>query len=113
MIIHQRESESIRDESRRSFEKRLCKWAVDVYPLECWGQPPEAIAARVREAVDRALSYGIGREPDVAEFVRFSFELGRNFCEDARYSWVRAILRDPSLDGPARAAAIRRRVFPQ
>jgi hypothetical protein len=48
----------------------------------------------IRTGVERALSYGIDREADVARYISIMYTLGHDFDADPRYRWAAEILND-------------------
>ena len=46
----------------------------------------------VRDAIDRARSYGIVEQPHVWRYLNAALALGRDFDTDARYPWAAALL---------------------
>ena len=99
LIIRCLQMEAFSEYTRRDFENRLIMHISEIIPAEAANMPEGGLRDRVRQAVDKALGYGIEAEEDVLLFVDFTFELGQDFEQTPEYDWALNILQDQRLPG--------------
>ena len=109
MIIRSEQTQAFADDERRRFEVEIIEHLKQAYPHFVWRLRGDPLIRYVRDAVDRALAFGIDIKKDISEFVDFTFELGEHFESDPRYAAARQILTDSSMAGSAKVEAIRNR----
>lgn len=79
--------------SRRELEARLATHVTRHFPQSAQPQAPDALQARVAQALDRALEHGFSARDDVFSFVSLAFALGPHFDRDPALPWVTPHLR--------------------
>lgn len=84
---------ALAEETRAAFEHTVAAKLRQFWPDECRGLSDDALNARIRRGIDRALSYGIRSKPDVQRYLNLVFLLGDDF--DADYPWAAAFLQEP------------------
>src|SRR5579884_1741092 len=76
---------------RRGFVGRLAARFAEIWP-ERSARLGGGCREFVEASVERALSYGLEREKDVARFVNLCFVWGRDFENRPEHAWARQIL---------------------
>jgi hypothetical protein len=81
----------------------MARWFRETYPGETAAMDDEVLEAWVRRNVDRAATFGIEMEPDVAQYLLLCLLLG----EDApdRLPWMQKALQNRKLMGQGRVRA--------
>lgn len=83
---------------RRRFEERLLTDLGSRYP-RIVAEAPEVARRRIRDGIDRALSYGLRDEREAAAYVALTFEWGEGFESRPEFGPVAATLRERGVPG--------------
>lgn len=82
------------------FENEMVAYFQKHYPDDARRLGEEGLRKLIRSGVERARSYEMARECDVARFVQFLIALRPDFDTAKDCDWVRAILTDRRLLAP-------------
>jgi hypothetical protein len=97
LVIHAPQMKAFRENILRDVEaEALAQWPAQ--------DRPEAVD--VRQAIARALGYGLRTRRELARFLGVGRKLGVAFDLDATREWAAEILRDPELDGKLKIAFV-------
>ena len=87
------------DHMVRKFEDLMVAHLNKYFPEHCKKLGEDGTRKSVRQAIERAGSYGIVFERDVCVYTDVMFEFGRNFDKNPRLPWASKILNDEVLEG--------------
>ena len=76
---------------RESFIQRMAGHLRRSFPRQCEGLSEESLRARIERGMERAKSYGILKERDVARYLDVGMVFGENF--DTQCDWAAAYLK--------------------
>ena len=87
---------------RKQFEDRLWDHLKTAYSNQIARMAEQEVRNSIRVGTERAGSYGITTERDVARFIDLMYFLSADFDTNAETSWVRLILDDPKIEPAAK-----------
>ena len=87
--------------SVRDYESRMVSHLQRFFPRESESLGREGLLGLIRHGVERASSYGLVAEDDVALYLNLTMALGRDFDRDPGLPWAHATLVDPALPDPS------------
>ena len=91
--------------SHFDMEGNVVRQLRPLLPRQYQALTDEHMRKTVRYGIDRAASYGITSEKDLARYVGLMFAFGLDFDRDKRLPWAAAILKEPTLaDGSVKMA---------
>lgn len=110
VVIRREQIEAFAEAARRRFENEMVDLVHDDWPVRCAelesgkAASSDPVRAEVKEAVVRALKYGMDDEADIEDFVGLCFQRGLRFEEESEE--LAAIMRDDNLPGAAKMALL-------
>lgn len=99
--IYAEQTDAFARASVRDFEARMARHLQRFFPDESRTLGQEGLLELIRHGVQRAESYAIVSEHDVALYLNLTVALGRDFDRDPRLPWARATLVDTPLPDPS------------
>ena len=94
LVIRKEQMEALSKQRLQQFEDRLVQYLTETMPDQCAARGEDQLRQDIRHGIERAVSYDITGERDVAGYVELLVRLGRDFDQRAETSWVQAILSD-------------------
>jgi hypothetical protein len=98
LTLRQKQLDALNAWARAAFETRLAADLRTSLPDDAAPYDDPALRTLVDEAIDRARTYGLTSERDVALFCDLTLVLGPGF--DTARPWAAEILRDPYIIDP-------------
>ena len=87
--------------ARALFEQWVQAHARQFFPDQCRSVAPGDFAVLVRNAIDKAQSYGFLDQADCCRYVDLTLVFGAQFDVDPRFSWAGGILGDLNFENAA------------
>ena len=106
MKIRSQQMSAMEAYSRKQFEDRMIAHLRKEFPEETQEAQDEEVRALVVEQIDKAASYDIVLEDDLAIYIDRAACYGGDW--DSSQDWAKAILNDEKLDGSGKILEIRR-----
>jgi len=82
----------------RDFEDRLVEHLTRTNPERVAKMEESEVRAAIKAGVEKAATYQIFLQTNVAGFVQLQFEEGNDFDVDSAHPWAKPVLTDPELD---------------
>ena len=99
LVIRQEQMQVFRKYMLEGFERRMLDYLAGRFPEVCPPENEKAVRESVRKGIERAKTYGITIEYDVARYVELMFLFSEDFDTSPDTSWAMPILKDPDLGG--------------
>jgi hypothetical protein len=92
--------------AREAFAERLARHVAEVFPTHAAFVQRDAGRRFLNRCIDAALRLGLKDQHSVALYTDLAVALGEGFESDERLRWLRALLHDRQLSGPARLCLV-------
>ena len=93
MLVIRREQMNILSwKMRKAFEDRMVLHLKEFFPDQCEMLGEKETRAAIRYGMERAETYGLGAESDLAKYLNTMFTFGRDFDRDPELPWASAVL---------------------
>lgn len=99
LVIRDEQMQILNDHMLAGFEKRLLGYLTGRFPDVCPPENEESVRESIQKGIDRARSYGITTEYDIARYIELMYVLSEDFDTSPGTPWATAILEDPNLGG--------------
>lgn len=110
LVIRQEQMEILSRQRRQQFEERLLEHLKQVMPERCQDIGDDRLPAEIRYGIERAMSYDIAAERDVASYLAVMLRFGRDFDQNPERPWVQSILTDRTSSAENRLRRLRWRL---
>jgi len=110
LVIRQEQMEILSRQRRQQFEERLLEHLKQVMPERCQELGDDRLRAEIRYGIERAMSYDIAAERDVASYLAVMLRFGRDFDQSPERPWVQSILTDRTSSAENRLRRLRWRL---
>jgi hypothetical protein len=99
LVIRRQQMNILSWKIRMAFEDRMVLHLKEFFPDQCRMLGEKDTRAAIRHGMERAETYGLGTESDLAKYLNVMFTFGRDFDTDPELPWASAILN--ARDGSA------------
>lgn len=99
LVIRRKQMNILSWKMRKAFEDRMVLHLKEFFPDQCQMLGEKDTRAAIRHGMERAETYGLGTESDLAKYLNVMFTFGRDFDTDPELPWASAILN--ARDGSA------------
>ncbi len=99
MRLRKEQMEAFERYMREGFARRVLAHLRRYFPEQCAQMGKDELREFVHYGIERAGSYGIEAEADVARYIDLMMEFGQDF--DSDLTWAAEILNDESIEEPA------------
>jgi len=99
LVIRRQQMNILSWKIRMAFEDRMVLHLKEFFPDQCRMLGEKDTRAAIRNGMERAETYGLGTESDLAKYLNVMFTFGRDFDTDPELPWASAILN--ARDGSA------------
>lgn len=93
MMIRDEQLVALRGVRQKEYERRLASHLRKYFSETCAALGERGLGDAVRYGIQRARSYGIQAERDVAKYLNLMFVFGRDFDTDPCFPWAASMLR--------------------
>ena len=96
-IIRDRHKQALAQAAQEGFEDRMVVSLGNRFHKECTELGEEGVRRRIRDGLERAKTYGITAERDVARFIRLMFGIRPDFDTSRKTRWAGEILQQTDV----------------
>lgn len=108
-IISSAHLEAFSEQQRRRFEDEMIAHLRGAYPDETADMSEAALCELVQEGIQKAKSYHVILERDVARYIKFMVEMSPDFDESEKTPWAKQILTRRMMTAQAKLDQIEKK----
>jgi hypothetical protein len=98
LVIRTKQMQALAENMRKGFEDRMASHLAKRFHDRIAMMDELSIRESIRKGIERAASYGVSTEYDVARYIELMYMFTEDFDTSSDTPWAGLILEDPNMD---------------